>query len=56
MRDPSGNVLEIVDYRDIQFSKADDVLRGMGLDALEKSPSALGELREKGLSKGEWMR
>jgi hypothetical protein len=49
LRDPSGNVLEIVDYRDIQFSKADDVLRGMGLDGLEKSRSALCELREKGL-------
>ena len=49
LRDPSGNVLEIVDYRDIQFSKADDILRGMGLGGLEKSPSALSELREKGL-------
>ena len=49
VRDPSGNVLEIVDYRDIQFSKSDAVLRGMGLDALEKSESAREELRGKGL-------
>jgi catechol 2,3-dioxygenase-like lactoylglutathione lyase family enzyme len=47
--DPSGNVLEIVDYRDVQFSKTDGVLRGMGLDGLEKSPSAQDELRGKGL-------
>jgi catechol 2,3-dioxygenase-like lactoylglutathione lyase family enzyme len=49
VRDPSGNVLEIVDYRDIQFSKSAAVLRGMGLDALEKSESAREELRGKGL-------
>jgi catechol 2,3-dioxygenase-like lactoylglutathione lyase family enzyme len=49
VRDPSGNVLEIVDYRDIQFSKSDAVLRGMGLDALKKSESAREELRGKGL-------
>jgi hypothetical protein len=47
--DPWGNQVEIVDYRDIQFSKTDRVLSGMGLDGLEKSPSALEELREKGL-------
>jgi extradiol dioxygenase family protein len=50
VRDPSGNQLEIVDYRDIQFSKAPAVLRGMGLQELAKSESALKELREKGLT------
>jgi catechol-2,3-dioxygenase len=50
IRDPWGNVLEIVDYRDVQFSKTAEVLRGMGLDGLEKSERALGELREKGLA------
>jgi lactoylglutathione lyase len=50
IRDPWGNVLEIVDYRDVQFSKAPEVLRGMGLDGLEKSERALQELREKGLA------
>src|SRR6185437_5019482 len=49
VRDPSGNLLEIVDYRDVQFTKADAVLRGMGLDGLGKHASALAELREKGL-------
>jgi extradiol dioxygenase family protein len=49
VRDPSGNLLEIVDYRDVQFSKEDAVLRGMGLEALEKSASAREELGRKGL-------
>ncbi len=47
--DPWGNQIQVVDYRDIQFTKADEILRGMGLDGLEKSESALSELREKGL-------
>jgi len=47
--DPSGNLLEIVDYRDVQFSKTDAVLHGMGLDTLEKSEPAREELRAKGL-------
>jgi catechol 2,3-dioxygenase-like lactoylglutathione lyase family enzyme len=47
--DPSGNVIEIVDYRDVQFSKSEAVLRGMGLAGLAKSPSAIDELRAKGL-------
>jgi lactoylglutathione lyase len=50
LRDPSGNVIEIVDYRDVQFSKSDAVLRGMGLGGLQKSPSAIDELRAKGLT------
>ena len=48
--DPWGNHIQVVDYRDIQFTKASDVLRGMGLDDLDKSDRALAELREKGLS------
>jgi lactoylglutathione lyase len=47
--DPWGNQVQVVDYRDIQFTKAPDVLRGMGLDDLGKSDQALAELREKGL-------
>jgi catechol 2,3-dioxygenase-like lactoylglutathione lyase family enzyme len=48
-RDPWGNHLQIVEYGDIQFTKAPGVLRGMGLDGLRKTPEALRELREKGL-------
>ena len=47
--DPWGNHVQVVDYRDIQFTKAPAVLDGMGLGGLEKSDSAKRELREKGL-------
>ena len=47
--DPWGNSVQIVDYRDVQFTKTREVLAGMGLDGLEKSESALAELRDKGL-------
>jgi lactoylglutathione lyase len=48
--DPWGNLVQIVDYRDIQFTKAPWILDGMGLQGLEKRPEAIEELREKGLS------
>jgi predicted enzyme related to lactoylglutathione lyase len=48
-RDPWGNHVQVVEYADIQFTKAPEVLRGMGLEGLEKSPQALQELREKGI-------
>jgi catechol 2,3-dioxygenase-like lactoylglutathione lyase family enzyme len=47
--DPWGNHVQVVDYREVQFTKTDDVLRGMGSGPLEKSESALAELRDKGL-------
>ena len=46
--DPWGNRVQVVDYREIQFSKTPGVLAGMGVE-IEKSESALAELREKGL-------
>ncbi len=49
-RDPWGNHVQVVQYSDIQFSKAAEVLTGMGLDGLGKSESALRELRDKGLA------
>jgi lactoylglutathione lyase len=48
-RDPWGNEVEVVQYSDVQFMKAPEVLSGMGLERLGKSESALAELREKGL-------
>jgi len=48
-RDPWGNHVQVVDYRDVQFTKAPEVLRGMGLE-LEKSERALQELRAAGLA------
>jgi lactoylglutathione lyase len=52
VRDPSGNQLEIVDYREVQFSKTEAVLRGMELEGLRKSDRARAELQEKGLLDG----
>ena len=48
--DPWGNQIEVVGYRDIQFTKAPEILRGMGLDGLEKTDAAREELRAKGLA------
>ena len=50
-RDPWGNRVQLVEYGAIQFTKADHVLEGMGLD-LEKNEEALEELAEKGLALG----
>jgi predicted enzyme related to lactoylglutathione lyase len=48
--DPWGNYLQLVEYADVQFTKAPNILRAMGLDGLEKTPDALDELRRKGLA------
>ena len=48
--DPWGNHWQVVDYRDVQFTKAPRILEGMELGDLEKSEQARGELRAKGLS------
>ena len=50
LRDPWGNVLQVVDYREIQFTKAPEVLAAMGLAGLEKTEAALAELRAKGVA------
>jgi lactoylglutathione lyase len=47
--DPWGNRVEIVQYSDIQFTKAPHVLRGIGL-ALEKSDKAARQLAEKNMA------
>lgn len=49
-RDPWGNHVQVVDYRDVQFTKAPAVLRGMRLDELAKTDSARQELLDKGLA------
>jgi lactoylglutathione lyase len=48
--DPWGNHWQVVDYSEIQFTKAPEILRGMGLEDLKKSKKALEELRKKGLA------
>ena len=47
--DPWGNRLEIIEYANIQFTKAPHVLRGMGL-ALDKNEKAKRDLADKGMA------
>ena len=48
-KDPWGNNIEVVGYRDVQFTKAAEIAGAMGLE-VDKSEQALAELREKGLA------
>jgi catechol 2,3-dioxygenase-like lactoylglutathione lyase family enzyme len=48
--DPWGNRIEVVDYRDIQYTKTPEVMRGMKLSHLEKSADARKQLADKGMS------
>lgn len=48
--DPWGNRVELTTYTNIQFTKADHVLEGMGLAHLEKTPEAIAELAKKGMA------
>ncbi len=47
--DPWGNHVQVVQYDEVQFTKAPEVLRAMRLEGLRKSPDALAELRAKGI-------
>ena len=49
-QDPWGNRIEIVGYDNIQFTKAPNVLRGMGLEHLTKNEKAIEELTGKGMA------
>ena len=49
-RDPWGNRIEIIGYDNIQFTKAPNVLRGMGLAHLAKNKNAIKELTDKGMA------
>lgn len=46
--DPWGNRIQVVEYRDLQFTKTPAVLKFMGL-SLDKSEEAKAELRKKGI-------
>jgi catechol 2,3-dioxygenase-like lactoylglutathione lyase family enzyme len=48
--DPWGNRWQVVEYGEIQFTKAPHVLNGMGLGDLKKTEKALEELRRKGMA------
>jgi lactoylglutathione lyase len=47
--DPWGNRFDVVAYSEVQFTKAEPVLRAQNATDLEKSDSALAELRAKGI-------
>jgi lactoylglutathione lyase len=47
--DPWGNHIQVVEYRDIQFTKAPEVLSAMELAHLGKSEAARRELANKGI-------
>ena len=48
--DPWGNRIEIVSYENVQFTKAPNVLRGMGLAHLSKNEQAIKELTAKDMA------
>jgi lactoylglutathione lyase len=48
-RDPWGNRFQVVGYRNIQFERTDGVRRKLGIDGVEKTESAKGEIAERGL-------
>jgi lactoylglutathione lyase len=48
--DPWGNRWQVVEYSEIQFTKAPHILRGMGLGHLRKTEDALDELRKKDIA------
>jgi hypothetical protein len=39
----------VVDYREIQFTKAPGVARAMGIDSLSKTTAAMKEITDRGL-------
>ena len=49
-RDPRGDRIEIVGYDNVQFTKAPNMLGGMGLMNLAKNDKAKKELAEKGIA------
>jgi catechol 2,3-dioxygenase-like lactoylglutathione lyase family enzyme len=48
--DPWGNRIEVVEYRDLQYTKAPEIMRGMRLPRLEKTEDAKKQLAEKGMA------
>lgn len=47
--DPWGNRVQVVEYRELQFTKSDGVLAYLGV-ASDKRDEALEQLREKGIA------
>ncbi|MFN2628573.1 MAG: VOC family protein [Gaiellaceae bacterium] len=49
-RDPWGNRVQVIEYGDVQFTKAPQVLEGMGAGPLEKTAAARKQLADKGMA------
>ena len=49
--DPWGNRIEIVPYDDVQFTKAENIFKGMGIEPIQKSSNAIAELTKKGMAR-----
>ena len=48
--DPWGNRIEVVEYSEIQFERTPAVKRKLGIEEIEKSESARGEIEKRGLA------
>ena len=48
--DPWGNFIQVVDYREVQFTKTPAVERVLGIEGIEKTDRAKAELRDRGLA------
>ena len=48
-RDPWGNRFQVVGYRNIQFERTDGVRRKLGIEGVEKTDGAKGEIADRGL-------
>jgi catechol 2,3-dioxygenase-like lactoylglutathione lyase family enzyme len=49
-RDPWGNRFQVVGYRNIQFERTDGVQRALGIESVEKTDAAKGEIADRGLA------
>jgi predicted enzyme related to lactoylglutathione lyase len=49
-RDPWGNRFQVVGYRNIQFERTDGVRRKLGIEAVDKTDAAKGEIADRGLA------
>src|SRR3954470_13809571 len=49
-RAPGGTRFQVVGYRNIQFERTDGVRRALGIESVEKTDAAKGEIADRGLS------
>jgi hypothetical protein len=49
-RDPWGNRFQVVGYRNIQFERTPGVRRALGIEDVEKTDAARGEITDRGLA------